>query len=156
MEITRKSLPEQHYLYVDREASFSAPNAIADAMQSGFGEVFGFVQSAGVQPLSMPSSIYLEMPSGDAMRFRAAVFVSAEDAAKASGNVLAGVIGAGDVLAATHKGPYADLSQSHKAVWNHAEENGLTKTMPVWEIYVDDPTTMPEEEVRTEIFHALG
>lgn len=156
MDITRKSLPEQHYLYVDREASFSEPNAIAGAMQSGFGEVFGFTQGAGVQPLTMPSSIYVEMPDGDKMRFRAAVFVKPEDAAKAEGNVLAGVIPACDVLTATHVGPYANLNQSHKALWDYAEKEGLSKVMPVWEIYVDDPTTKPEAEVRTEIFHALG
>ncbi len=156
MDITRKSLPEQHYLYVDREASFTEPGAIAGAMQSGFGEVFGFTQGAGIQPLTMPSSIYVEMPSGDKMSFRAAVFVTPEDAAKAEGNVLAGVIPACDVLAATHTGAYATMHETHKAMWDHAEKEGLAKTMPAWEIYVDDPTTKPEAEVRTEIFHLIG
>ncbi|MEO1250949.1 MAG: GyrI-like domain-containing protein [Pseudomonadota bacterium] len=155
MDIERKSLPEQHYLYVDREASFSEPGAIADAMASGFGEVFGFTQEKGVKPLSMPSSIYLEMPAGDKMAFRAAVFVSADDAARAEGAVKAASISAGDVAAATHVGPYANLSQSHKAVWDYADQNGFAKAMPVWEIYVDDPTSVPEPELRTEIYRRL-
>lgn len=156
MDIQRKTLPEQHYIYVEREASFTEANAIADAMASGFGEVFGFTQSAGITPLSMPASIYLEMPAGDKMTFLSAVFVNAEDAAKASDNIKASTIPAGDVLTATHVGPYANMNQSHKALWDYADEKGLTKGMPVWEIYVDDPTTKPEAEVRTEVFRKIS
>ncbi len=153
MEFVRKSLPEQHYLYVDREASFDA-KSIGDAMASGFGEVFGFTQAKGVTPLTMPASIYMDMPS-DKMAFRAAVFVSAEDAAKAEGAVKADVMPAGDAVTTTHVGPYASLNQSHKALWDYVEKEGLTKAMPVWEIYVDDPTKTPEAELRTEIFRSV-
>ena len=156
MTIERKSLSEQHYIYVDREASFSGGTAIADAMASGFGEVFAFTQAAGIEPLSMPVSLYMEMPSGDKMTFRAAVFVSKENAAKAEGTVNASTIPAGDAVTTTHVGPYASLNQSHKALWDYCDEHNLTKGMPVWEVYVDDPTTTPESDVRTEIFRSVG
>jgi effector-binding domain-containing protein len=155
MEFTRKKLPEQHYLYVDRETAMDA-KSIGDAMGSGFGEVFGFTQEKGVTPLTMPSSIYLDMPSGDKMAFRAAVFVSADDAAKAEGNIKAGVMPAGDAVTGTHQGPYGNLNQSHKALWDYVEQNNLGKAMPVWEIYVDDPTKTPEEKLRTEIYRAIS
>ena len=155
MDITRKTLPEQHYLYVDREASF-AGNEIAEAMGSGFGEVFGFTQSNGITPQSMPSSIYLEMPSDGKMKFRTAVFVSAEDAGKAAGAVKADTIPAGEAVTATHSGPYANLNESHKALWDYVKTQGLQEAMPVWEIYIDDPQTTPEAELRTEIFRAVG
>ncbi len=57
MTIERKTLPDQHYLYVDREASYSGGNDIANAMASGFGEVFGFTGQHGITPLTMPASI---------------------------------------------------------------------------------------------------
>ena len=156
MDITRKTLPEQPYLYVDREASFSGGNEIADAMASGFGEVFGFTAENNITPQSMPMSVYMEMPDGDRMRFRSAVFVSEDDAKRAKGKVKSAVMPAGDALTATHVGPYANLNQSHKALWDYAEQQGLTKAMPVWEIYVDDPTTVSEAELRTEIFRKIG
>jgi effector-binding domain-containing protein len=53
--------------------------------------------------------------------------------------VKAAALPAGEALAATHVGPYANLNQSHKALWGHAEKPGLEKATPVWEIYVDDP-----------------
>ena len=155
MTIERKTLTEQHYLYVDRECAFD-PKAIGDAMSSGFGEVFGFAGSNDIAPLSMPMSVYMEMPS-DKLKFRAGVMVSAEDAARATGgNVKAGVIAAGEVLTTTHVGPYATLNQSHKALWDYADAKKLPKAMPVWEVYVDDPTTKPAAEIRTEIFRAIN
>ncbi len=156
MDITRKTLPEQHYIYVEREASFKEGNAIADAMASGFGEIFGFTQANNITPLTMPSSIYIEMPSGDTMKFRTGVFVSAKDAGRVSGDIKSDCIPAGDALTATHVGPYTNMNQSHKALWDYADAQGLTKGMPVWEIYIDDPTTKPEAEVRTEIFRGLS
>ncbi|MEM8772742.1 MAG: GyrI-like domain-containing protein [Pseudomonadota bacterium] len=155
MDFERKEMPEQHYLYVDREASFSK-NDIAEAMGSGFGAVFAFNAENGVTPLSMPTSIYMEMPSGDAMTFRAGVFVSAEDAGKASGEIKSATMPAGEVVSGTHVGPYANLNQSHKALWDYVEREGLGKAMPVWEIYVDDPTTVPEDKLRTEIYRVVG
>jgi effector-binding domain-containing protein len=156
MSIERKTLPEQHYLYVDRAASLTAPAEIGEAMASGFGEVFGFVARKGVTPLAMPMSLYIEMPSGAQMAFRAGVLVSADDAKKAEGEVKAATIPAGDVFTTTHVGPYASLNQTHKALWDHMSAQGAAKAMPVWEIYVDDPQKTPEQSLRTEIYRAIG
>lgn len=153
MTIVRKTLPAQHYLYVDRAAAFTA-QSIGEAMASGFGEVFGFVQKQGIKPLSMPMAIYLEMP-GDTMRFRAGVFISAEDKDRAEGAIKSGVLPAGDVFTTTHVGPYASLNQSHKALWAHMEQQGVSKAMPVWEVYIDDPGSTPEQQLRTEIYRAV-
>ena len=77
-------------------------------------------------------------------------------AAKAEGDVKADVIPAGEVVTTTHIGPYANLNVSHQALWSHIEEAGLTPSMPVWEIFVDDPTTVPEDELKTLLFRKLG
>ncbi len=156
MEFTRKSLSEQHYLYVDREVSLQNPVDIGAAMGSAFMEVMGFAGSNGIAPRSMPMSLYLDMPNDGMMRFRGGVFVSAEDAARASGNVKAGSIPAGDVFMTTHVGPYSHLNVSHKALWDHMTSLGITKAMPVWEVYVDDPTKVAQADCRTEIFRAVG
>lgn len=156
MEITRKTLPEQHYLYADREVDLQNPAAIGAAMGSAFAEVFAFAASNGITPLSMPISLYVDMPEGTTMRFRGGVFVSANDAAKHGGAVQAGTIPAGDVLTTTHVGPYASLNVSHRAVWDRMSELDLPKAMPVWEVYVDDPTQVSESDCRTEIFRAIG
>ena len=130
--------------------------AIAEAMGSAFGQVFAFAQENGIAPQSMPMTIYLEMPTDGKMSFRGSVMVSDQDAAKATGDIKAAQLPEGEAMTTTHLGPYASLNVSHRALWDHIENEGLTKAMPVWEIYVDDPTTVPEAECRTEIYCALG
>ena len=156
MTFEKKDLPAQHYIYVDREVSMLDGAAIGEAMGSAFGEVFGFVGQAGITPQSMPMSVYMEMPTDGKMKFRGGVMVSEADAAKASGNVKADQLRAGAAMMTMHKGPYASLNVSHKALWDHIETQGLQTAMPVWEIYVDDPTTVDEAECRTEIYRAIG
>jgi len=156
MNFIRKSLPEQHYIYVDREAPFSEPGAIGKAMASGFGAIYNFFTVKGITPVSAPSSIYMEMPSGDTMHFRAGIFVTADDAKKAEGDVKSATMSAGEVVTGTHVGPYANLNQSHKALWDYFEEHGLEKAMPVWEIYIDDPDSTPEADLRTEVYRSIG
>ncbi len=150
MEFVRKTLPQQHYIFVERKASMTGTE-IADAMASGFGEVFSFKEKLGIEPLSMPTAIYTEMPAGDQMAFRTGFFVSAEDAARAEGPVQSGVIMAGEAFTTTHAGPYANLHETHKALWDHMEAQGVEGATPFWEVYIDDPTTTPEAELRTEI-----
>ena len=155
MSIQRTALPEQHYIYVEREASYDGAE-IAEAMGSGFGEVYMFTEQEGIERLSMPAAIYMDMPAGNKMTFRTAIFVSATDAARCKGNVKAATIPAGDVMTTTHTGPYATMNQSHQALWQHMEANSIPAAMPVWEIYVDDPTTNPEGEVRTQIYRSIA
>ena len=155
MSIQRTTLPEQHYVYVEREASYDGAE-IAEAMGSGFGEVFMFTEQSGIERLSMPAAIYMDMPAGDKMAFRTAIFISAEDATRATGNIKAATMPAGDVMTTTHTGSYATMNQSHQALWQHMESNAIPAAMPVWEVYVDDPTTKPEGEVRTEIYRKIA
>ena len=155
MEFHRKSLPEQHFLYVEREASMSAPQSIAEAMGSGFGAVFTFNQENAITPLSMPTAVYMDMPSGDKMTFRVGFFVSSDDAQKATGEIASFNIPAGDVIMTTHVGPYASLRVTHQALWDHVKAEGLTEASPVWEVYVDDPHEVAEDKCRTEIYRAI-
>lgn len=152
MEFTRKTFESQHYIYVDRECPYGPE--IAQAMGSAFGEVFGFVAEQGITPLSQPMSIYLGMDP-EILRFRGAVMVSAEDAKKAKGNVKADQIPAGDAMTATHVGSYSNMNETHGAMWKYMEAEGIKGTMPVWEIYVDDPGEVAEENLRTEIHCAI-
>ncbi|MEM6639840.1 MAG: GyrI-like domain-containing protein [Pseudomonadota bacterium] len=154
MNIKRKTLPEQHYLYVDREADFNGP-AIAQAMGAGFGELMGFIQKHSIERQGMPATMYFDMPSGPRLSFRCAMFVSEHDAAHADESIRADVIPAGDVVCGTHVGPYASLSDSHRALWSYCDEHGLTKAMPVWEHYIDDPGVVAEEQLRTEVYRRI-
>lgn len=153
MDFDRKTLSAQPYIYVDRECPFGPE--IADAMGSAFGEVFAFVGQAGLTPLSMPMSVYIEMDP-KVLRFRGGVAVYAEDAAKAAGAIKSDVLPDGDVVHVIHTGPYDGLSATHKALWSHMEAEGIAGTMPTWEVYIDDPGDIAPESLRTEIFCTIA
>lgn len=153
MEITRKQLPAQHYLYVDRECAYGPE--IAEAMGSAFGELMTFMSERGITPLKSPSTVYLGMDP-KILRFRGAMIVAADDAEKAEGNVKADTLPAGAVICGTHVGPYDSLNVSHGALWDHMEKEDIPAGWPIWEIYVDDPGTTDPESLRTEIYRAVG
>ena len=153
MEFTRKTLPAQSYVYVDREVPYGPE--IAEAMGSAFGEVFGFLGQNGITPLAMPMSVYTGMDP-NILRFRGGVIVAAEDAAKASGNIKSAELPAGDVMTVTHVGAYDEMNKTHQAMWAHMKENEIEAAMPIWEIYVDDPGEVAAEKVRTDIYCALA
>ena len=155
MDIERHRLAAQPYLYVDRSADLAAAG-IAAAMESGFGEVIGFFGEKKITPASMPIAVYAEMPGpGRKMAFRAGFFVDAAEASLASGTIIAGTIPAGEAIRTVHSGSYASLNQTHSALWAAISEAGATPAMPIWEVYIDDPTTLPEDKVRTEVWRAV-
>lgn len=153
MEFTRKTLPAQSYIYVDRECPYGPE--IAEAMGSAFGEVFAFVGQSGITPLAMPMSVYTGMDP-KVLRFRGGVIVSAEDAAKATGSIMSDTLPEGDVMHVIHKGAYDNMNLTHKALWEHMEAEGIPGAMPTWEIYVDDPGDTAPDDLRTEIFCTIG
>ncbi|MEL6681721.1 MAG: GyrI-like domain-containing protein [Pseudomonadota bacterium] len=152
MTFIRKTLPEQPYLYVERECPYGPE--IAEAMGSGFAAVFGHVSAQGITPLSMPMSIYLGMDP-EILRFRAAVMVNAEDAAKADGDVKAATLPAGDAMSTMHLGSYDKMNETHQALWQYMETEKTPAKMPVWEIYIDDPAKTPADKLRTEIYRMI-
>ena len=152
MDFKRVSLETQHYIYVDRECDYGPE--IADAMGSAFGEVFGFVGENQITPQSMPMSVYMGMDPSK-LRFRGGVIVSEADAAKASGNIKADTLPGGDAMHVTHVGSYMKMNETHQALWQHMENERIAGTFPIWEIYVDDPGEVAEDEVRTEIYRAI-
>jgi effector-binding domain-containing protein len=72
---------------------------------------------------------------------------------QAEGPVVLSALPAGDVATATHRGEYAKLEVTHKAVRDYAEAHGRELAGPCWEIYGHpgpDPT-----RIETEVFWLL-
>ncbi len=153
MEFERVMLPEQPYLFVERECEMSE---IGQAMGSAFAELFDFLARHGIQPQSAPIAVYPQMPSGSSVRFHCGAFVSPGDLGKADRLVYGATLPEGPAMKTVHVGPYANLNQTHQAMWDRITEEDLDGAMPIWEVYVDDPQKTPEAEMRTEVYRALS
>jgi effector-binding domain-containing protein len=67
-----------------------------------------------------------------------------------AGRVIRSQLPAGEVVTATHRGPYVKLGDAHEAVLRHIAEHGFEKTGVRWEIYG------PWQEIpETEVFWQL-
>lgn len=64
------------------------------------------------------------------------------------------VVEAGEAIVGTHKGPYSGLKDAHAAVMKAVEEGGYTAKLTVEE-YVNDPSTVAEENLETRIIYYI-
>jgi effector-binding domain-containing protein len=113
-------------------------------------KVMKWMGENGIAPASAPMSMWcdMDMQSGIADT-HAGCFVQSE--VEGEGEITPGVTSGGDVLTLVHRGSYDTLGQSWGRVFGHAKELGRVPGAG-WEIYVDDPTKVEADEVRTEIY----
>ena len=154
MNFDMVQVEETPYLYEERTCGMD-PQDISAAMGDVFHNVMAFMKAHGIAPAGQAMSVYYTYDP-DKMTFRAGFSVLPEDLAKAEGTVKADVTPAGKVLSFVHTGPYSELRNSYGEMMTYAEQNGLKIRAPAWEVYVNDPATVPEEELRTDVFVSLA
>jgi len=71
--------------------------------------------------------------------------------AKIEGKIKIKKIPAQEVLYTIHKGPYSEVGPAYAALYRHAKEKGYSPLGCPIEIYLNDPTKVPESELLTEI-----
>jgi len=145
---------EEPYVYAECRCAMQ-PEAISKAMGKAFEDVMDFIQSHGMALTGPALSAYYSFDP-DTVEFRAGFFVSAEDAKKAEGGIKAGMTPAGRVVNFIHTGPYTRLGESYQAMMGWLQQHGLELGAPTWEVYIDDPDSVPQDKLRTDIFVALA
>lgn len=145
---------EESYVYADCQCAMD-PDAISQTIGKAFEDVMGFIKSHGLALTGPALSVYYTFDP-ETVTFRAGFFVSAEDAKKAQGEIKAGLTPAGRVVNFVHTGPYTTLGESYQAMMGWMQQQGLELGAPTWEVYIDDPDSVPQDKLRTDIFVALA
>ncbi len=153
-EFRMMDVKPQNYLYVEG-ASDPAPENVSKAMGDAFGKVMGFMQSHGIAPAGPAMSAYYDYDPKE-MRFRSGFVVNPDALAEAEGEIKSDSTPGGRVLHFTHVGPYSTLRDDYGALMAYCETEGLKVTAPTWELYVDDPHNVPEEDLRTEVYVSVA
>lgn len=148
------TVTSQPYMYVERRSSMDSAE-VGPAVSSGLGEVYAHMQGNGVPPAGSALVLYTSNADG-VMDYNVGFEISAEDMDKGHDPIKTGETPAGKVLTGVHEGSYAGLKGTYGAMMAHMQEQGLNWGGPCWEVYLNDPSGTPEDQLRTQIYIQLG
>ena len=144
------------------------PAQISETLMHAYPAVFEAAARLGLQPSGMPFMRYLEirddsfaiaagapMLGGNATE--GAIVTDVEDGLEVQGlDVQPHILPGGRILTASHFGDYGEVGPVWDAVWAAAERHGVTVRAGGWDVYANDPSEVPPEEVETQLFLPLG
>lgn len=141
------------YLYQEKSCSMES-DEISKNMGDAFEAVASFIEDAGIEHMGMPLSVYYTYEP-DRMTFRAGFMVSPQDLEMAEGDVQGDILPEGRVLHFVHHGPYSKIRDSYGQMMTYLEREGMSVGAPAWEVYLNSPGDVPEEELETAIYVSL-
>ncbi len=148
VKITSVKLVAQPMLYVTANASMAEIPAF---MGTAFATLGQFLGTSGVKALGPPLAVYHDW-SGDKTAVDLGFPVSADDARKASGTVLAGMTPGGHALKVVHVGPYDDFPAIYAAIGAAMKDAAIPDSPRMWEVYLNEPGVTPDAQLITEIY----
>jgi GyrI-like small molecule binding domain len=128
---------------------------IPAVMSQALPEAWLAAEHIGLRPV-LPFARYFSFEAGGAefepaqIEFEAGVLVDGV-VAYGEGRVQPVQLPGGEVAVATHVGPYELLSQTYDLMQHWIADHARTSVGPMWEVYLDDPDTVPVTELRTEV-----
>ena len=138
------------------------PDDPGTVISGALGRLYGAINRAGLTPTAPPRVIYTEV-GPDEMRFTVAAPVDRSSAAPMGQGISIAMLPERPALRFVHRGPYAELERTYAQIESWLRERGGMKThadwarySPMWEEYLNDPTTTPESELLTHIFLPLN
>ncbi len=135
------------------------------ALAKGFAKAGAEIDAAGATRAGMPYARYLEIDwatlNGSALRqtldllFRKQkmmIGLRLAEGTGSSGEAFGTQIPAGRYVTTIHRGAYHKVGDTYGKIVEWAAQQGLKLQDNSIEHYIDDPTEVPKDEVRTEVF----
>ncbi|XYK80657.1 MAG: GyrI-like domain-containing protein [Labrenzia sp.] len=148
------TVEETPYLFQEATCSMD-PADIGTTMGKIFQSVWAFIQKNGIETSGKVLAVYYTY-NPETMTFRAGFSVSPDAANSAEAPIQFDQTPAGKVVYFQHKGAYATLRNRYSEMMSWMEKEGLTMGVPVWEVYLNDPATTPEDALLTDVFVRLS
>jgi effector-binding domain-containing protein len=146
-EVRLKQLPDQQVAAVRTRTGLAG---IGEAIGGGIRRVLGHLGAAGVTPAGPPLVVYHdeidEHTDGEVE-----ICVPVLGSLTSGNGVHHAVLPGGLVASTTHRGPYDEIRPAYHTLAGWVQEHGHELAGPPREIYLDDPTAVPAEELRTEV-----
>ena len=124
--------------------------SIGEDIGAGFGTLMQLIGSRGLPITGPPLLVYHDMideDTGGEIEICVPVGTAVPDGSGVYGRELEG----GPVAATTHRGPYAEIAPAYHTLTGWISEHGHEIAGPPREIYLNDPQTVPPEELLTRV-----
>ncbi len=131
---------------------------IQDVLGRGYGKIMEFLGRNGLHPADAPFALYrnedmqaLDIEFGFPVQSAeglAALVASEPELQLAE-------LPAGKAAVALHTGPYMQLEKTYTELTNWVKQQGLETSGICFERYIDDPDSVPEDKLKTEVYFLL-
>lgn len=125
---------------------------LPQVLGQAYGQIMQYLGELGEMPCGAPYTAYYNMDMQD-LDLEIGFPVSKHIPGKEP--VQAGVMPAGKYAACLHKGPYDQVGAAYEALTKFIQENGLQPTGVAYEFYLNDPTEVAPDELKTQVVFPL-
>jgi len=146
-DVAFKDVPAQLVLAARERVTLTT---VAERLGAAFGEIMACGQAAGATYAGPPFVLYPER-FDESTEGEIVVCMPVAPGAAGAGRVSLEEIPGGRVASTMHVGPYHDISPAYEALMAAMTAEGLHPGGPPREIYLNDPGTVPEHALLTEI-----
>jgi AraC family transcriptional regulator len=145
MRIKEKRIPETKVAYIPYMGNY---DKIPELIQ----EVGEWVMENGLEMTGMVYGTYFNSPEDvpeEDLKYEIGFSIAGD--AEPEGKVKIKEIPEHIVLSALHKGPYNEVGRAIRAISEYSVKHDYKVVGPVTEVYLNDPTQVPERKLRTEV-----
>ncbi|MCG8457496.1 MAG: SRPBCC family protein, partial [Holophagales bacterium] len=131
------------------------PAEIGPALGEAYGKVMAFVGEHGYEVAGRPLTVNKTWEDG-VFEFEAGMPIAGgPEAAPEGSEVQVGDSYAGKVVRVVHTGAYDGLEDTYDKLEAYIAAHGLESAGPPWDVWVNDPEGIPEEELITHIHYPI-
>ena len=124
------------------------PSVVGEA----YGEIMEYLARRGISATGAPFVLYR---NEDMKALQVEIGFPVDRDIEPEGRVEPGMISGGEVLSEIHVGPYSELERTYTPLMKHIEDQKLSVTEWMYEVYLNAPGETPEAELQTEVCFPL-
>jgi effector-binding domain-containing protein len=117
-----------------------------------YGAIAGYLAELGETPAGAPFAVYYNMDMQD---LDMGIGFPVARSLPAKGEIVPGEIPGGSYATCLYTGPYSELGLAYDALNQWVAEKGYTPSGVVYEMYLDDPSQTPPQEMKTLVLFPI-
>ena len=126
----------------------TAVEKLPDLIGPGYMKIMEYLQELGEEPAGVPYTAYYNHDMED---LDVEIGFPVGKKLPGKGEIKAGEIPAGKMVAAMYRGPYSEMNQPYDEMAEWIAERGYEPTGVAYEYYFNSPAEVPERELLTRI-----